>query len=497
MLYSQTLGRAARWYPDQTGVVDGNRRLSYRELDRKVERLAGMLAARGFVPGDRLAFLLPNCLEFIELAYACCRLGVIAVPINTRYSLPEIEGVLRDSTPSGFVGHATLPRPRVAAEWHLIVGEQALEGSDDPAPPPFYDPQAIYGLFYTSGTTGRAKGVMLSHYNLLANVLHGQGVFRFRVGDAWLHAAPMCHVADFPTVLSTAAFGVTQVTLPRFDLGLLCETIQRERITATVLIPTMVNFLTQYPELGRYDLSSLERFLYGGSPMAPEIVKRTREKLPGVELYQGYGLTETSPLLTVLEDQDQTGGRLMSCGRPVLGAELQVVDFEGNLVPVGTPGEIVARGANIMKGYWKQPQATREAFFGDWFRTGDVAYQDAEGYFYIVDRRKDMIVTGGENVYSSEVEAAVYAHPAVKEAAVIGVPDTQWGEAVMACVVIKEGATLTAEELQAHCRARLANYKVPKRVEFFPGELPKSGTGKILKRALREPYWKGLARGVA
>jgi long-chain acyl-CoA synthetase len=262
----------------------------------------------------------------------------------------------------------------------------------------------------------------------------------------------------------------------------------------------MINLLTQCAEIGQFDLSCLKLLLYGGSPIAPDVIKRTREKLPGCRLAQGYGMTESSPLLTVLADEDHTGQRMLSCGRPIIGVELAIADEQGNPLPAGTPGEIVARGDNVMRGYWRQPEATRDAFvkgeIGGWLRTGDIAYQDEDGFVYHVDRRKDMIVTGGENVYSSEVEAAIYSHPCVKEAAVIGIPDPKWGEVVMACVVLKDGAALTADELVAYCRGRLAGYKAPRRVEFIAGELPKSGSNKILKRQLREPYWKDAGRRV-
>ena len=363
-----------------------------------------------------------------------------------------------------------------------------------------YDPAALFGLFYTSGTTGRAKGVMLTHANLFANMLHVGDWCPLCGSDIFLHVAPMFHLADFPMTLLAASIGATQVTVPRFELQLLCETIATLRVTVTVMIPTMINLLTQCAEIGRSDLSSLRYLLYGGSAIAPEVIKRTREKLPGCKLGQGYGLTETSPLLTALHDVDHAGQRVLSCGRPVLGVELAILDAEGRAAQTGTPGEIVARGANVMQGYWRQPEATRDAFVGaevgGWFRTGDIAYQDEDGFVYHVDRSKDMIVTGGENVYSSEVEAAVYSHPCVKEAAVIGIPDPKWGELVLACVALRDGAILTADDLIAHCRIRLAGYKVPRRIEFIAGELPKSGTNKILKRKLREPYWIGVERRV-
>jgi len=496
MLYAHTLGRAVRYYPDRAAFVDVDRRLSFAELAARVDRLAAELVVRGFLPGDRLALLLPNCLEYIELVYACCRLGVIVVPLNVRYAVPEIDEVLRDSTPKGLLRHSSLPRPTATVAWEVVLDQQPLAGNEAAPPEPFYGPEAIFGLFYTSGTTGRAKGVMLTHANLLANMHHSTRLLGIHGDSVWMHTAPMFHLADFPAILNSPAEGGGQACIPRFEPRAFCEAVQAMRVTHTILIPTMVNFLTQFEELDRYDLSSLELITYGGSPIAPEIIKRTREKLPHVKLAQGYGLTEAAPLLTRLADEDHTAGRILSCGQPCAGVELEIVDEQGRPVPAGQRGEIAARGANIMKGYWNKPEETARAIVDGWLRTGDVAWQDEGGFVYIVDRAKDMIVTGGENVYSTEVEAVVYDHPAVKEAAVIGIPDPQWGELVTVCVVVKDGATLAPEELTAHCRARLANYKIPRRIEFIAGELPKSGTGKILKRALREPYWKDAGRAV-
>jgi len=258
----------------------------------------------------------------------------------------------------------------------------------------------------------------------------------------------------------------------------------------------MINLLTQFPELGKYDLASLDEIAYGGSPMAPELIRRTREVLPGVRLVQGYGLSETG-FLTALRNDEHVGQRLTSCGRPARGIEVRVVDGSGAEVKAGEAGELIARGANVMRGYWNNPKETAQAFLDGWFRTGDVGRQDADGFFYILDRLKDMIVTGGENVYSGEVEAVIYEHPAVLEAAVFGIPDPKWGELVAACVELKPGKILSGDELIDHCRRSLANYKVPRRVEFSDTELPKSGTGKILKRVLRERFWDHQERAVS
>src|SRR4051794_7594796 len=258
----------------------------------------------------------------------------------------------------------------------------------------------------------------------------------------------------------------------------------------------MINLLTQFPELGRYDLASLDEIAYGGAPMAPQLIPPPPEGLPRVRLVQGYGVSENG-FFTALRDDEHAGRRLTSCGRPAPRLEVRVVDRSGAEVKAGEAGELVARGANVMRGYWNSPKPTAEAFLDGWFRTGDVGCQDADGFFYILDRLKDMIVTGGENVYSGEVEAVIYEHPAVLEAAVFGIPDPKWGELVAACVVPKTGKTLGADELIAHCRRSLANYKVPRRIEFSADELPKSGAGKILKRVLRERFWDHQERAVS
>jgi long-chain acyl-CoA synthetase len=342
-------------------------------------------------------------------------------------------------------------------------------------------------LVYTSGTTGRPKGVVLTHANILANVDHVNYWMAYKEGGVYLHAAPIFHIADFPFMFASPAFGACQVTIPKFSPQSFCETVERERVSHTVLVPTMISLLNEFPDLKKYDLTSLEQLGYGGSPIAPELLHRTREVIPDVKLVQVYGLSETG-FLTGLRDHEQTEERLKSCGRPCLGIEVLVVDETGKEVEAGQPGELVARGENVMRGYWNNPEETKLAFREGMFRTGDIGCQDADGYFYILDRLKDMIVTGGENVYSGEVEAVIYKHPAVREAAVFGIPDPKWGELVMATVVLKPREVLTADELIAHCRRFLANYKIPRRVEFSETELPKSGSGKILKKILRARF---------
>jgi long-chain acyl-CoA synthetase len=496
MIHTHTLGRANRYYPKQTALASVERRSTFRELHDRVGRIAAAMRKLGFEAGDRLAILLPNESEYIELIHACAWLGVVVVPLNIRLSVTEIDHILSDATPRGLVRHSSLPMPTVQLPLQRVLDQEPLDVGADSYPEPTYDPKALLVLIYTSGTTGLAKGVMLSHENILATVNNTNYWLPYKEGGVYLHAAPMFHIADFPLIFAAPAFGACQVTLPKFSAQSFCETVQRERVTRTVLVPTMINLITQFADIGKYDLTSLEELGYGGSPMAPELIRRTRELLPQARLIQVYGLSETG-FLTGLRDAEHTEDRLMSCGRPCPGIDVRVVDESGKEVETGQQGELVARGANIMRGYWNNPEETARSFRDGVFRTGDIGYQDADGYFFILDRLKDMIVTGGENVYSGEVESVLYQHPAVLEAAVFGIPDQKWGELVMAYVLVKEGKILTADELIAHCRQSLASYKIPRRVEFAETELPKGGSGKILKKVLRERFWGQQGRAVS
>lgn len=496
MIHTYSLSRAARYYGDRTALASSGRRSTFRELHDRVAGIATSLISLGFKAGDRLAFLLPNELDYIELVYACAWLGVIAVPLNTRLSTAEIDHVLADATPRGLIRHSSMPVPTVRLSWELVLDERPFDIQCDSYPDSIHDPEAILVLIYTSGTTGRPKGAVLTHSQLLANMHHMNYWMCHGEGGVYLHAAPMFHIADFPVMFAAPALGACQATIPKFSPKEFCETVERERVSRTILVPTMINMLTQFPEIKTYDLSSLEGLGYGGSPMAPELIRRTREALPNAQLLQVYGLSETG-FLTGLRDEEHTEARLMSCGRTCPGVDLRVVDDSGKEVETGSPGELVAGGANIMRGYWNNPDETAQALQDGQFRTGDVGYRDADGYFYIMDRLKDMIVTGGENVYSGEVEAVIYTHPAVREAAVFGIPDPKWGELIMACVVLKPGQKLSADDLIAHCGRSLAHYKIPRRVEFWETELPKSGSGKFLKQVLRERFWMNQQRAVS
>jgi long-chain acyl-CoA synthetase len=496
MMYTHSLGRAVRYFPERAAIGSDGKRWSFRQLHDRVAGIVAALSGDGFKCGDRLALLLPNEPRYLELIYACAWLGVTAIPMNARLSVAEIDRILTDANPRGMIRHSSLPAPTVQLPWQRVLDKKPLDAAGAPCPDPIYDPDAILALIYTSGTTGRPKGVVVSHANIMADIDHMNYWLPQQEGGVHLHAAPIFHILDFPFIFAAPAFGTCQITIPKFTVASFCETVARERVSRTVLVPTMINLLLQSPELNRFDLSSLENVAYGGSPMAPELVRRVREALPQVKLTQGYGLTETG-FLTGLLDDEHTPERLTSCGRTCPGIDLRVVDGVGREVQAGQRGELVVRGANVMRGYWHNPEGTDGAFRHGMFRTGDIGYRDADGYFYILDRSKDMIVTGGENVYSGEVEGVIYQHPAVLEAAVFGIPDPEWGELVAAAIARKPGHTLEAGELIDHCRRVLAKYKVPRHVEFSDTELPKGASGKILKTALRERFWTNHKRAVA
>jgi long-chain acyl-CoA synthetase len=343
----------------------------------------------------------------------------------------------------------------------------------------------LVGLFYTSGTTGGPKGVMLTHRNLYSNTMHT--IVSAPIRAIWLHAAPMFHLADLGALHSITSTGGSNAFIPTYDPEAFMQAVERYRVTDSVLVPTMMNLLINHPAFGKYDLSSIQHILYGASPMPLPLLQEAIRKFPGAEFRQGYGMTETSPLLTVLNHQDHFGPAVTSAGKPILGAEVRVVDELDHDVPVGESGEIIARGANIMKGYWNRPEITADVLRGGWMHTGDIGRFDADGFLYILDRKKDMIKPGGENVYSPEVESMIVAHPAVLEAAIIGVPDDKWGETIRAVVSCRNGSKLTEAELIGWCRERMTHFKCPTSVVFVD-TLPKGGTGKVQKGVLRDLY---------
>jgi long-chain acyl-CoA synthetase len=520
MNIAQGLAHAKKAFGTHEAVVCGNTRYTWNEFEQRTDVLARGLASLGIERGDRVAVLMLNCHHYLELYYACARMGAVIVPLNIRLARPEIVFMLNDSESKALIVNKTFApyaagRDTFATVENVIyVGDETPEGminfaevvSKGAHRQESVDQQMqdddLSGLYYTGGTTGRAKGVMLSHKNVVSNAIHVIMGAGYNDRDVYLHAAPMFHLADISSTFALTMLGARHVFIPLFNPVHVLEAFQNERVTRTLLVPTMINALLNHPEVDTYDISSLHNLIYGGSPMPVELLKKGLQKW-GQIFRQGYGMTEAAPLLTGLDPLDhiidgspEQVRRLTSCGKEVLGVEVRVVNAEGKEVKPGEIGEIIARGPNIMLGYWRMPEATAATIVDGWLHTGDLATVDEENYLYIVDRAKDMIISGGENISSVEVENTLYTHPAVLEVAVIGIPHETWGEAVHAVVVCKPGQSVTSEELVAHCRAHIAGYKVPRTIEFMPEALPKSGAGKILKRDLRKKYWVGKRRNV-
>ncbi len=520
------LERAVRLYGRATAVQDGDVSYTWGEVGDRVGRLAGALADLGVGAGDQVAIAALNSHRYFELYYGVARLGARVVPLNYRLAPPELVFILNHSESKVLVvDDAFVPLVEAGREHLQSVERFVYAGAGDtpqgmvsyedavaaagPAPQTPVDEDDVYGLYYTGGTTGMPKGVMLTHRNIVSNAFHIVMGLAYTPDDVYLHAAPMFHLADGASTFGVTLQGGGHCFIPAFTPAGTLAAIQGYRPTVSLMVPTMLNMIIHDPGFADHDISSLRRILYGASPMPEELLLQVMQKFP-CEIAQGYGMTETAPLLTFLDPAAHAAGaapdagpevrrRLRSCGRECAGVRVRVLDESGAEVKPGQVGEIVATGPNIMKGYWKDPEATAAAVHEDasgrWMHTGDLAEVDDEGYIFIVDRGKDMIISGGENVYSVEVENALYAHPAVLEAAVIGVPDEQWGERVHAVVVPKPAADVTAEEVVAHCHGLIAGYKCPRSVEF-KDELPKSGAGKILKRDLRAPYWEDQERQV-
>ncbi len=520
MNIAQGLAHAKKISGTHQAVVCGETRYTWDEFDQRTDALARGLASLGILRGDRVAVLMLNCHRYLELYYACARMGAVIVPLNIRLIRPEIVYILNDSeskvlvVDKTFAGHITgrdtvpfiesvvfcgneTPESMINYDDVVSKGSHMQESVDQEM-----EDEDLAGLFYTGGTTGRAKGVMLSHKNIMSNAINTLIAISVTKQDRWLHAAPMFHFADVGAAFALTMLGACHIFIPIFNPLHVLQAIQNEKVTVTVLVPTMVHLMLNHPDVDNYDLSSLRRLVCGASPMPVELLRQGIQKW-GQIFMQGYGMTETSPLLTVLDPADhildgapEQVRRLSSCGKEILGVEVHVVNAEFENVHPGEVGEIIARGPNVMMGYWRMPEATAAAIVDGWMHTGDLATVDDENFIYIVDRAKDMIISGGENIYSVEVENALYTHPAVLEVAVIGIPHDVWGEAVHAVVVCKPGMQVTSDELIAHARTQIAGYKVPRSIEFSQDPLPKSEGGKILKRDLRDKFWAGKSRNV-
>jgi long-chain acyl-CoA synthetase len=489
------LARAMGVGPERCAVRCGEVELSYRQMWERARRLVGALHGLGVGAGDRVAVVGPNCHRYLELYQAVPGAGMVLVPLNQRHTATELAYALEDSGSRVLFAASGIDHPSGVVE-HVIDLDDGYEALLAAAPaaefPDQLPAETMAGLFYTGGTTGASKGVILTHRNLVANAFHFQAQFAFRSDTCWLVAAPLFHAAGSIAVLATVWHGGRQVMLPVFDAGAALDLIAAQRVTATLLVPTMLAALAEEQLARARDVSSLRLLSHGGSPVATETLRRARQAFPDTELMHLYGTTETAPIATIMAHEETLldAAQARSCGQPAIGVEVRVLDDEtsGTAAP-GVVGEVLIRGENVMAGYWNKPGATDTAMLDGWYRTGDLGYMDERSFLYLVDRAKDMIVSGGENVYSTEVEDVLYRHPAVLEAAVFGIPDARWGEAVHA-VVVPRGEVAEAE-LLAHCRGAIADYKIPKRIELTTEPLPKSGAGKVLKRELRAPYWTG------
>jgi fatty-acyl-CoA synthase len=495
LTFGEILRVNARRYPSKTAVVDRERRLTYGELELRTNRLAHGLAALGVGRGETVGMLVGNSVLFVELYLAIVKLGAIAVPFNTRHALPELAFALGNSRCRVLLAdRANGDRAQTvgASERVLIEGDSLgiVEGEGVPETPPEVsvsadDPNVI---LYTSGTTGAQKGVVLSHANLVWNSLNEIVDTDMRHDDVTLLVTPMYHSASLNCWFAPHLYlGATSVMLPHFDPGLVLHTIGRERVTNLFHVPSMVRTLLQEPGLEGYDLRSLARLYVGGAAFRLKDKLEVVDRLGSVvRLYYQYGLTEAGPIATVLRPEDMfRTEKDGSIGREFQATEIRVLDQSGAEVLPGEVGEMVMRGPAVMQGYFQNPAASAAALQDGWLHSGDLAARDQDGYFYFRDRLKDMIKSGGENVYSAEVEQVLYAHPDVQEAAVVGVASERWDEEVRAVVVPRPGRTPTEADLIAFCRAWLAGYKIPKRIAFVTREeMPINLSGKVLKREL-------------
>jgi acyl-CoA synthetase (AMP-forming)/AMP-acid ligase II len=505
MTLDAILRRNALRFPGKAALVTDVRALSWSALDERVNRLGAALLAAGLQAGDRVAILLGNCAEYLEIYFACARTGVIAVPLNYRLTTAEAREILSAAEPALLITDAAhAPQARAVREqlpvlrglWVIGSGSadgDAYEGRLAQASGAALASRAAetdtFAIFFTSGTTGLPKGAMVSHLNLEANGYNQLIADASRATDVNLIATPLYHMGAVFMAVTYMLLGCTQVILPQFSATGWLQALGRHRASVSLLIPTMINALLNEPGLPQADLSSLRLIFYGGGPMPPAVLERALRLLRAA-FTQGYGLTETleATFLVaadhVLDGDERQRRRLASAGREAVGAEVRIVDDAGRELATGEVGEVLVRSRSVIAGYWRQPELNAEVMRDGWFCTGDLGYLDEDRYLFIVDRKKDMVVTGGVNVYTKEVEAVLYRHPAVREAAVFGVPDDVWGERVTAGVVLHEGKRATDTELINHCRARLAGFKLPKVILFLP-DLPKNPSGKILKRELK------------
>jgi acyl-CoA synthetase (AMP-forming)/AMP-acid ligase II len=509
------LERAARLNPQGKATSHLDRNYNWTEVHSRVARLGAAMASIGLADGERVAILSLNSDRYYEAVFAIPWAGLCVVPLNTRWALLENDYALRDSQTRVllfddafteqaeqlmsdidtlrlgiYMGDKNCPDWALSYE-QLVNDNRPIQASDRAG-------DDMAGIFYTGGTTGFPKGVMQSHRAIWASAIGSLPETQTNRHTSYLHVAPMFHMADFAGSMATTLSAGRHVILKSFEPAATLQTLSAERISHTLIVPAMIKMLLNHPNAVTADVSSLQYILYGASPMPAATLEQCMQLWPTVGLIQAYGQTELAPIATMLSAADHRdgGAKLSSAGRPTAVSDIRIVNEDDNDCAVGVSGEVVVRGPHTMLGYWNKTEETEKALRDGWVYTGDAAYFDEEGYLYIVDRVKDMVVTGGENVFTTEVENAVISHDAVQDVSVIGIPHAEWGEAVHAIVILHKGKSATEEELTAHCRERIAGYKLPKGFTFREEPLPLSGAGKVLKTELRKPFWQGRERQV-
>jgi fatty-acyl-CoA synthase len=517
------LHRAVDLFGGKTGIVSGERQFTYAQFGERCERLATALPKFGVTAGDRVAFLSFNNHQLIEGYYGVVQARGIVMPLNVRLSELELTNILNHSGAkilmfeNDFAPMIEKLRLNCKAieKWvcfdekipcaDLTYEEVIAQGHPERADIFSYDEMAIAELFYTSGSTGTPKGVTLAHRTLYLHALDIGALYKDIEVMVDLHTIPMFHANGWGRPQASTMHGIKQVMVRRFEPTFVFGLIQEHKATDMCLVPTMANALLNAPDLTNWDLSSMRRVMIGGAASSPELVERVEKAIPSCECIAGYGLTETAPVLTssrskglVYANDADRRKRQASAGWPVPGVTLRVVDYDMKDVPRDglAIGEVIAMGDHVMEGYFKEPDATAAVMTGPWFHTGDMGVWDEQGYIHIVDRKKEIIISGGENISSIEVERAIFSHPAVFECAVVAAPHDQWGEVPAAIVVLKPGESLTQEELTTFLQQRLGKFKLPRIIEFSTDQLPKTGTGKIRKMVLKEKFWAGKEKRV-
>ena len=508
----------ARQKPEIEFATFNGESLTYAEANAIADRIAASFSPSGIEKGDRVAILSKNSLEYALLYYGAFKAGVVPVPLNYRLAGPEWAYIINDSAAKALiarsdlvqqadkvVGDLTTVKTRIAVDAQPPEGWQSYESwlaqeSGPPSDSYIHDGDDAY-IMYTSGTTGHPKGAVLTHHAVTSNLSQFATLVRIEFGERYLIVAPMYHAAAGVSFFTVVAQGGTSVIHEEFDPFAVVDSLAND-VHAATLVPAMIQAcLLMVPDVADRNYDKLRLIGYGASPIAEATLRRAMEVFD-CEFGQGYGMTETTAVVTLLSQAahrralDGEPGLLLAAGQPVLGTEIRIVNALDEEVPRGEIGEIIARGPQLMRGYLNKPEATETALRGGWMHTGDAGIMDDEGFVYIQDRVKDMVVSGGENVYPREVEEVLFKHEAIADVAVIGVPSEQWGEALLAVVVMKESQQIEADSLIEYCRGKLAGYKIPRQVEFIE-ELPRNPSGKVLKRQLREPYWEGVERRVS